>query len=374
MNENILDEVIRQVMTHGEQQVSFGWQGGEPTLMGLSFYKKVVAFQQRHGRNQSVGNGLQTNGLLIDRNWAKFLKTYNFLVGLSIDGPEEIHNCYRTASNGKGSWSRAVQSAKLLLDNGVAVNALTVINDYSVCFPNEIYQFHKDLGLRYMQFIPCIEPDPSDSGRTSPFSVSPENYGQFLCSIFDLWLADFKDGQPTTSIRHFDSLLHSYMGLNVPECTLKQTCGDYLVIEHNGDVYSCDFFVESAWQLGNVADGNLIDMLNSSRQQEFGLRKAILEKECKDCNWLKYCHGSCPKDRLNNPENSNLSAFCQSYKQFFKYVDQSLRDLAEKWKRTSIYNQPNQPTGKDRTKKISRNNPCPCGSGRKFKMCCLNKS
>jgi uncharacterized protein len=278
MNEQILEEIIRQVMTQGIQQVSFGWQGGEPTLMGLPFYEKTVALQQRYGNNQSVANGLQTNGLLIDRHWAQFLKKYSFLVGLSIDGPEEIHNRYRLNSSGKGSWSRAVHSARLLLDADVAVNALTVINDYSVSFPEEIYQFHKDLGLRYMQFIPCIEPDPFDPNYLAPFSLSSQNYGQFLCSIFDLWLADFKDGQPTISIRHFDSLLHCYMGLDAPECTLEQTCGDYLVIEHNGNVYSCDFFVEPEWRLGNIADGNLIDMLNSSRQQEFGLRKAILEE------------------------------------------------------------------------------------------------
>lgn len=373
MSEDILESVIRQVMTHGEQQVSFGWQGGEPTLMGLPFFQKAVALQQRYGRNQSVGNGLQTNGQLLDKHWAEFLRRYNFLVGLSVDGPEEIHDRYRTTSNARGSWSRVVQSAKLLLDTGVAVNGLSVVNDHSVSFPEEIYQFHKDLGLNYMQFIPCIEPDPSDPGCAAPFSVSAEAYGAFLCSVFDLWLADFRHGQPTTSIRHFDSLLYAKMGLDGPECTIKQTCGDYLVIEHNGDVYSCDFFVEPAWRLGNVANGTLIDMLNSERQQEFGLQKGALADQCATCNWLAYCYGGCPKDRRNNPQHRNVSAFCESYKHFFTHADQALNALAEQWKQNAMSDQPHPSTDKQSQKKIGRNSPCPCGSGRKFKKCCMQR-
>ena len=162
------------------------------------------------------------------------------------------------------------------------------------------------------------------------------------------------------------------VSLDAPECTLKQTCGDYLVIEHNGDAYSCDFFVEPAWRLGNVADENLIDIFNSSRQQKFGLRKGILEKKCRGCKWLRYCYGGCPKDRLNNPENLNLSAFCQSYQQFFRHANQSLRDIAEKLKQNSRYNPATQFAGKDLRRKIGRNDPCSCGSGKKYKKCCMN--
>lgn len=370
MNERILKEVISQVMTQGERQVSFGWQGGEPTLMGQSFYERAVAFQQRYGKNQSVANALQTNGMLIDRHWAQFLKTYNFLVGLSIDGPEEIHNRYRLTSSCKGSWSRVVESAKLLLDTGVAVNALTVINDYSVSFPEEIYRFHKDLGLRFMQFIPCIEFDPSGSSRLAPFSVSAKDYGNFLCSIFDQWLADFKDGQPTTSIRYFESLLYCYMGLEAPECTLKKICGDYLVIEHNGDVYSCDFFVEPAWFIGNISSQRLVDMLNSPLQQEFGLHKGMLDDQCKSCRWLKFCYGGCPKDRLNNPENNKLSAFCQPYQLFFKHADKRLRSLVRNLRQNTPFNGVNQEIELTNQQKVGRNQTCPCGSGLKYKKCC----
>jgi uncharacterized protein len=255
MSEDILKETVRQAMTQGGTQVSFAWQGGEPTLMGLPFFKKAVEFQKRFGRAQSVGNGLQTNGILIDRDWADFMKAYNFLVGLSLDGPEHIHNRYRFMKAGGGSWQHVVASAKRMRDADVALNALIVVNDYSVKFPQEIYEFHKDLGLTHMQFIPCVEPDPKDHKKAAPFSVPPEAYGAFLCALFDQWMADFANGVPATSIRYFESLLYGYVGMPAPQCTLLPTCGVYTVVEHNGDVYSCDFFVEPEWRLGICGAG-----------------------------------------------------------------------------------------------------------------------
>ncbi len=281
MSDDILEETVKQVLAQGEKDVSFGWQGGEPALMGLPFYKKAVEFQQKYGRGHSVGNGLQTNGLLITEEWADFLEDYRFLVGLSLDGPEHIHDRYRHLRNGKGSWSHVVDKAKLLLDKGVATNALTVINDYSADYPDEIYAFHKSLGLNHMQFIPCLEPDPKDPLRAASFSVSAEKYGRFLCKVFDLWLADFDGNVATTSIRFFDSLFHMYVDLLPPECTLLRECGVYVVIEHNGDIYSCDFFVDPEWRLGNILENRLVDMLNSSKQTRFGKMKAALPQECR---------------------------------------------------------------------------------------------
>ena len=370
MSYDTLQELIRQVMTQGQTQVSFGWQGGEPTLMGLPFYQQVVGFQQKYGRNQSVSNGLQTNGLLINDKWAGFLKSYNFLVGVSIDGTEHIHNHYRTFKGGKGSWEKVVHSAKLLLDAGVSVNVLTVVNDYSVDFPEEIYSHHKSLGFDHMQFIPCIELDPVDSNKSADFSLSPEKYCGFLCTLFDLWHNDFKNGQPTNSIRHFDSLLHCYLELEAPECTQKENCGDYLVIEHNGDVYSCDFFVEPACHLGNISRHRLSDMLNSPQQRRFGLGKSMLEDQCKSCRWLKLCYGGCPKDRRHNQQNKNLSAFCQSYQIFFDHADEVLRSLARDLKHAPSPDTSGQAVRPVDQNKVGRNHPCPCGSGKKFKKCC----
>jgi len=373
MSLKILEEMIRQVCRDGDQSVSFGWQGGEPTLMGLSFYQKAVEFQQKYGTGKTVGNGLQTNGILIDKDWAKFLKEYNFLVGLSLDGPEPVHNHYRLMRGGNGSWDKVIDRAKLMLDAGVAVNALTVVSDYSVQFPEEIYEFHKDLGLTYQQYIPCVETDRHDPTKAAPFSVPPEKYGKFLCTLFDLWMNDFKDGVPSTSVRHFDSVFYSYVGMPPPECTLLPECGIYVVVEHDGGVYSCDFFVEPKWKLGNIMEGNLIDFLNSKKQFEFGQMKAELPELCKTCKWLKHCWGGCTKDRIRDPQDYNLSHFCQSYQMFFEHADQQLLQLADRWKREQIQSSKRDSVMQSIQNgeiKVGRNDPCPCGSGKKFKKCC----
>lgn len=368
MSEDILEETMKQVLTQGEREVSFGWQGGEPTLMGLPFFRKAVEFQQQYGRRQAVGNGLQTNGLLIDREWAEFLRDYKFLIGLSLDGPEHIHNRYRLMGNGKGSWSRVVEKARLLLDMDVATNALTVINDFSVKFPEEIYTFHKSLGLNYMQFIPCLEPDPKNSSQLAPFSAPADEYGRFLCRVFDLWLDDFDGMAATTSIRFFDSLFHLYVDFPAPECTLLKECGVYVVVEHNGDVYACDFFVDPEWRLGNIMTGKLIDMLNSSKQNRFGQLKSSLPKECKICPWLRICRGGCTKDRIHNPSSTELNHFCLSYKQLFEHADKRFKELAAAWKRQQSPEDYDGPG--EGAPKAGRNEPCPCGSGLKFKKCC----
>jgi uncharacterized protein len=370
MSEDILEKMIKQAMTQSGTNISFGWQGGEPTLMGLPFFEKAVEFQKRYAQGQSVGNGLQTNGILINDKWANFVKEYNFLVGLSLDGPKHIHDHYRFMRGNQGSWSHVMDSAKLMLDAGVAVNALSVVNDYSVQFPQDIYEFHKDLGLTYMQFIPCVETDPNDNGRVAPFSVPPEKYGEFLCSLFDLWINDFVDGVPTTSIRFFDSVFYSYVDLTPPECTLLPECGVYVVVEHNGDVYSCDFFVEPEWKLGNIMEDNLFDMLNSERQQEFGQIKANYPQACQNCEWLRYCWGGCTKDRLKDPQDKKLNHFCISYKRFFKHADDRMQQLAENWKREQKEHHAQYTSREVITEKVGRNEPCPCGSGKKFKRCC----
>lgn len=376
MNDEVLEAMIRQMMTQGGQNISFGWQGGEPTLMGLDFFQKAVHFQEKYGHGKSVGNGLQTNGTLLNEKWAAFLKKYNFLVGLSLDGPEHIHNKYRHLRSGLGSWDKVYQSARLLLNAGVETNALTVVNDYSAQFPEEIYDFHKELGLNYMQFIPCVETDPFDASKAASFSVSPRQFGEFLIQIFDKWQADFRGGLPTTSVRYFDSVFYTYVGLTPPECTLLKSCGIYLVVEHNGNVYSCDFFVEPRWKLGNVLEDRMIDMLNSPQQTEFGNLKAKLPPECRNCRWLRHCYGGCTKDRMQDPRDHGVSHFCESYKMFFRHADMRMRRLAEDWKKQQ------QPQGSEfqqtRSKspeavaeiKVGRNDPCPCGSGKKYKKCC----
>jgi len=332
MSEEILEETLRQVLAQPVSAISIGWQGGEPTLMGLPFFEKAVSLEERYGRGKSVGNGLQTNGILLDREWATFLQRYQFLVGLSLDGPEEIHDRYRRLAGGRPTWRKVVDAARLLLDADVAVNALTVINDLTAEHAAEIYEFHRSLGLVHMQFIPCVEPDPERPGRAAPFAATGEALGRFLIEVFDLWLADFRDGAPTTFIRFFDSVFYRYVGLEPPECDLSEECGPYVVVEHNGDVFACDFFVEPEGRLGNVMTGRLVHMLNSARQREFGRRKAELPEACCGCEWLAVCRGGCPKDRLRDPSDAGLNHFCAGFKAFFSHADARLKALAEKWK------------------------------------------
>ena len=370
MSNTILEETIHQMMVQSGTNVSFGWQGGEPTLMGLDFYQTAVQYQQKYGTTgQTVGNGLQTNGLLINNDWCKFLKEYKFLVGLSLDGPEHIHDHYRVTQGGHPTWKKVSTARDRMLDNEVEVNALVVVNDYSVQFPEEIYKYHKENGLVFQQYIPCVETDRSERSKAASFSVLAETFGAFLCTIFDLWMGDFRNSEPTTFIRMFDSLFYSYVGMQPPECTLLPECGNYIVIEHNGDVYSCDFFVEPEWKLGNVMQDNLIELLNSDTQNSFGQLKSDYPIKCMNCKWLKYCHGGCTKDRIRDPRDNGISHFCQAYKIFFEYAHERILHLAERWvTEHSTDNSIIKSTFM--TRKIGRNDPCPCGSGRKYKKCC----
>lgn len=378
MSERILEETVKQVLEQGGRHVSFGWQGGEPTLAGLPFFEKAVEFQIKYGKGKSVGNGLQTNGILLNKDWADFLRQYNFLVGLSLDGPAHVHDHYRLFKGGQASWKEVVDRARLLLDAGVEVNALTVVNDYSARFPEEIYNFHKELGLNFMQFIPCVETDPADPQKAASFSVSAEAYGQFLVKLFDLWQADFDGPVATTSVRFFDSIMHKYVGLNAPDCTLLQTCGVYVVVEHNGDVYSCDFFVQPEWRLGNLMKGSIIEMLNSPRQSQFGSWKAELPEKCLECQWLRPCRGGCTKDRVRDRQDNNLNHFCQSYIMFFKHADARLKELAHNWMQRNaapvVAAREFAATGPNALHAVDRNDPCPCGSGKKYKKCCGSKN
>ena len=333
MREEILKETVKQVMRQGESNVSFGWQGGEPTLMGRGFFQRAVQYQVRFGRQgQVVGNGLQTNGILIEEGWAAFLRDANFLVGLSIDGPQHVHDHYRHSKGQQPTWERVVRARDMLLNAGVQVNALTVVTAYSVQFAREIYDFHKKNDLIHMQFIPCIEPDPINPAAVAPYSVTAEAYGNFLCELFDLWLSVFRYGLPKTSTRWFDSLFCAYVDMQPPECTLTETCGDYVEVEHNGDVFSCDFFVDPSWRLGNVLENSLSEMLNSPRQREFGAIKANLPVECQTCQWQQHCRGGCPKERQVTGQAS-LSYLCQAYKAFFAFADGRMRKIADQWRR-----------------------------------------
>ncbi len=332
MSDDILEEMTKQAMTQSDDQITFGWQGGEPTLIGLSFFEKAISLQKKYNNGKKVVNTIQTNGLLIDEEWAHFLKENTFLVGLSLDGPEHIHDHYRKRNGNQGTWKQVSHTAKLLLHTGVETNAISVVNDYSVQFPEEVYRYHKNLGLNFMQFIPCVEPDKNNSDKTASFSVDSQQYGEFLCSLFDMWHADFSNGKPVTSVRFFESVFPTYLGMSAPECTLLKECGAYQVVEFNGEVYPCDFYVDTDKKIGTIENTTLIALLNSPEQEKFGKRKSEIGEHCTNCRWLRHCNGGCPKNRLSLNGNRSENYLCTAYKMFFEHADEAFHRLAKEWR------------------------------------------
>lgn len=327
-----LEALTRKAFADCGGGLSFVWQGGEPGLMGLDFFRQAVTFQKMYGRGKEVSNAFQTSGVHLDAEWARFFKRHAFLVGLSLDGPEALHDAMRRDKGGRGTWARVRETARMLLREGVAVNALATVNAMTARHPEDVYGHLKELGFEHLQFIPIVETDREDPSRASDWSVSDEAYGEFLVRVFDCWRNDFKDGWPTVSVRFFDSVFYHYAGMAPPDCTLMETCGTYLVVEHDGSVYPCDFFVEGARKLGDVHRDGLRAMLNSPEQLAFGREKARLDDTCLACPWLRHCRGGCPKDRIRDPRDHGHFHFCGAHTRFFEHADPFLKALAARWK------------------------------------------
>ena len=334
MNDKILEELISQAMKQSGTNINFLWQGGEPALSGIEFYKKVIALEKKYGFGKVVGNGFQTNGTLVNEEWADFLKENNFLVGLSLDGPKHIHDKYRIYNNGKGSWEKVHKIAQMLIKKGVELNAMVSLTDYSAHFPGELYLFYKNLGISWMQFIPVVEKDKNNPAQAASFSLKPKQFTEFLIEIFKLWYQDLSEGRQSY-VRYFDNLFYRFVDLPSPECTLEPSCGSYVLVEHNGDVYACDYFVEPKWKLGNIMENKLIDMLNSAKQEKFGKIKENLSLICHVCEWLSFCYGGCPKDRIRDPRDKGQNHFCDSLKHFISFTEPYFRELAAQWKSDS---------------------------------------
>ena len=352
MSLDILDHIVGDYMSYRFDPAVFIWQGGEPTLAGLGFFEKAVEFEQKYGHSgQKVGNAFQTNGILINKAWADFLHEYRFLVGMSIDGPRDIHDASRPTLAGKGSFDGVMRAADLLRGRGVAVNVLAVVSKANVGKGGEVYKFFRREGFADLQFIPCLERD--SSGKPADFSPTPKQYGRFLCDVFDAWI---EDGFPQVMLREFENFISCAAGIGPTVCVFSQRCGSYLLIEHNGDVYPCDFFVEPRWKIGNVSESPLSDFLRVKREQDFLLMKPYPDKGCIECQWWRFCHGGCVKDWIDpNGKASKKSYFCESYKMFLSHAEKDLRQIAN----TFTDNKP------------GRNDPCPCGSGKKYKKCCM---
>jgi len=343
MSPETLERFLSEYLPVAGLNPTFGWQGGEPTLMGLDFFRKAVSLQRRLGQDgQVVGNGLQTNGALIDREWAGFVARWKFLVGISLDGPAEVHNRYRVNHGGQPSLDLILKGLRHLQRQGAEFNALVMVTSYSAPRADEVWDFLVGLGVRHLQFIPCVEADPQ-TGELSEFTVSPDAYGDFLCRAYDRWVAD---DAPNVFVRDFDDLLHQYVRGTSPTCLFQERCGSYFVLEHNGDVYACDFFVEPEWRLGNVMKTPLTELVSGPLFGQFADRKAELGETCQACEWVSLCHGACPRHRLfRGGQISDPSYLCAGYKQLFAHTKPAMEQLVEelrpqrglrRWKRTKL--------------------------------------
>ena len=325
MTEETLERLVDTYLFYSFPNSVFAFQGGEPTLAGLPFFEKLVGFQKRFGRaGQSVSNSLQTNGILLDENWCKLFREYNWLIGISMDGPEKIHDSYRLNKGGQGTWRRVMQSIETMQKEKVEFNVLCVVSQANVDRPRELYKFFRSIGADNIQYIPLSEFD--SGGSPMPFTPTPEQYGRFLVESFDAWWPDRRN----VRIRFFDNLAEALAGQTPGTCTLHQTCGSYVVVEYNGDIYPCDFFVDPAWNIGNVNLDSWTEIARRQKRSNFNSKKTIATPECAVCEWQNICHNGCPKFRhAAHKDFEQLDYFCAAYKMIYaKAVGPLRRDLA----------------------------------------------
>ena len=341
MSEELLERFVKDyIEAQTMNEVVFTWHGGEPTLRPLSFYQKAVELQKKYAGGRIIHNSLQTNGTLLTDEWCRFLKANNWLVGISIDGPEAFHDRYRRDSQGKPSWKKVMEGIRLLQHYGVEWNAMAVVNRYNADHPQAFYRFFKSIGCQYIQFTPIVERnvqhadgrhlasigDATDAPVTD-FSVTPEQWGSFLCGLFDEWV---KQDIGRVFVQIFDSMLANWVGVAPGSCIYAKECGHAGVMEYNGDVYSCDHFVFPQYKLGNINEHTLIEMLYGEKQRRFSqLKYNKLPRQCKECRWAFACHGECPKNRFVNDRygNPGLNYLCAGYRRFFEHIAPTMDEM-----------------------------------------------
>jgi uncharacterized protein len=385
MTDEVLDAYIRQLIeSQSGPEITVAWQGGEPTLMGLDFYRRAVAIEERYRRpGTRLQNTMQTNGTLLDDDWCEFLRAHHFLVGLSLDGPSEMHDAFRKDKGGHPTFDKVLRAARLLQRHHVEFNILTTVNSANADHPLEVYRFLRDeVGTRFIQFIPIVERINTDGhtglqeGNTVTHrSVSAEQWGRFLIAVFDEWV---RRDVGTVFVQMFDAALASWVGAPPSMCIFAETCGQALALEHTGDLYSCDHFVEPKYLLGNIQRQPMAELVASDQQRQFGIAKRdSLPRYCRECAVLFACHGECPKNRfIETPDGeAGLNYLCAGYKAFFTHIDRPMRRMAQLLR----YNRApaeimallaaEEAQHRQAFARAGRNDPCPCGSGRKYKRC-----
>ena len=396
MTEDVLEKHVQQYIAgqpEATAEVNFAWQGGEPTLMGLDFFRKAVELQRKYSRpGMQVTNSFQTNTTLVDDEWAEFFRENRFLIGVSIDGPEHLHNRYRKDRSGKGTFDKVMAGLEYLKEHKVEFNTLTVVQRSNGDHPGEVYDFLRGIGSKFFQFIPIVEIEGPE--QVSERSVQPRQWGTFLNGIFDRWVERNDIGR--IFVQHFDMMLGIASGYPSSLCVHSENCGRAVALEHNGDLFSCDHFVNWEDHLGNVNEVSLGEMLDGEKQDTFGLNKRdLLTRYCRECEFLHYCWGACPSDRgARTPDGEpGLNHCCEGYRLFYAHTIPYFSAMAECLRRRLPAREfrlfmpdagkgPSRSGGKNRAapaaghpsagaaRKARPNSPCPCGSGKKFKKCC----
>jgi uncharacterized protein len=377
MPDHILEAyIIQHIAASPGSVINFSWHGGEPTILGLEYFRKIVALQRKHQPpNRRITNGIQTNGTLLDEDWCRFLAAEGFAVGLSLDGPQEMHDRYRITKSRNPTHKQAMQGYKLLRQHQIPCDILCVVHAQNVQHPAEVYRFFKQIKAQYVEFLPLVEPQPDEEGGVSHRTVPAEALGNFLCMIFDEWM---HQDIGRVKVQIFEEAARTAFGQEHALCIFRRTCGDVPVIEHNGDFFSCDHFVDAQHRLGNIQETPLVDFLESPAQRAFGQAKLdTLPRYCEGCKVRDMCHGGCPKDRiLRTPDGElGLNYLCAGFKRFFTHCQPFVAELSALWRRQSLERQrpPVQPKRAQASTETGRNDPCPCGSGKKYKKCCLGK-
>jgi uncharacterized protein len=385
MSDKVHEAYIKQLFeAHQVPQVTVAWQGGEPTLMGLDFFRQSIELQKKYAKpGTRIENTFQTNGILLNDEWCRFFHQNNYLIGLSMDGPKELHDVYRKDKGGHGTHDRVVRAARLLQKHKVEFNILCTVNRKNANRPLEVYQFFRDeLGVDYIQFIPIVE-RINENGETgfqegnevTDRSVRADQWGRFLIEIFDEWV---KRDVGQTFVLNFDGALAGWLGKAGTVCIFGPTCGQGMALEHNGDLYSCDHFVEPNYFLGNILETPMIHLVVSDKQRKFGQDKwDTLPQYCRNCEFIHICNGECPKNRfIETPDGeAGLNYLCEGYKAFFKHADKPMRIMADILRQGRNADEimkvlkENRKGGEVGSKQPGRNDPCFCGSGLKYKKC-----
>ncbi len=372
MSDEVLERyIVQQIEAAPGPIVNFAWHGGEPTALGLGYFQKIVALQKQHRpEGKKITNGIQTNGTLLNEGWCRFFAAERFAVGLSIDGPRELHDAYRVDKGQKPTHKQVVRAYRMLSEHDVHIDVLCVVHDKNVRHPAQVYRFFKDLGVEFLQFLPLVE---RENGGVSARTAPAEAFGKFLIAVFDEWL---RNDVGKVAIQMFDEAARPLAGMDHSLCIFRETCGDVPVVEHNGDFFSCDHFVEPEYRVGNIAETHLGDMVESAAQRAFGeAKRDSLPRYCRECEVRAMCNGGCPKDRfIATPDGEpGLNYLCAGYKSFFIHSRPYLQKMVDLWNA-------NQPLEKlmevvraedaPPPAQAGRNDPCPCGSGKKYKRCC----